>query len=103
MEEGLIWDIKWGLSYRQQAYLEKYMKLYTSADKVVLMRDGAEFQKKKKVELYSLLSVISTVVIQRESLFFPQVRKIPVSFIIYATRFHRRAHQLKHNHILIEN
>lgn len=68
-----------------------------------LVSDGAELKKKKKVKLCSLLSVISTVVIQRESLFFPQVRKIPVSFIIYAMRFHRRAHQLKHNHILIEN
>lgn len=72
-----------------------------------LVSDGAELKKKKanlkNVKWCSLLSVISTVVIQRESLFFPQVTKIPVSFIIYALRFPRSTHQLKHNPILIEN
>lgn len=53
--------------------------------------------------MVSLQSVISTAGGQRGSLFFPQVRHLPVSFIIYVMKFHRRAHQLKHNHILIEN
>lgn len=53
--------------------------------------------------MVSLQSVIIPAVGQRGSLFFLQVGYLPVSFIIYVMKFHRRAHQLKHNHILTEN